>query len=209
MWLGQEIQALPRSVVLIKRNPLRRVSFWFFADFRHRCRFLLTRALSVGSPSASLRHRVPLREASTRPPRREGLCRSLRKESRFAARCLMACAAADPDLRAGVFDSASCLGEDGRPSWPAPCGPLRPDALDARHRGEGDGYCRRTVRWFGMFKRPHGSPSTRPPAMNLFLAPTDRRGCGGFSPRRPSVSADAAPPGPSRTGVPRHPGAAP
>jgi len=32
----------------------------------------------------------------------------------------MAGAAADPGVRAGVFDSASCLGEDGRPSRPAP-----------------------------------------------------------------------------------------
>jgi len=47
-------------------------------------------------------------------------------------------------LRAGVFDSASCLNENGRPSWPAPwrASPARSPRLHSRADGEGRRLCR-------------------------------------------------------------------
>jgi len=107
----------------------------------------------VGSPSASHRRLFRGLEASTRPPRREGLRRSLRKEEPLRGSVSYGWRRGGPGrpgggLRLGLHASAKTAGRPGRP----PTGLFHPAALDSRHRGEGDGCWRRAVRWRDVFE---------------------------------------------------------
>ncbi|NII53861.1 hypothetical protein FHS47_001190 [Lutibacter sp. SG786] len=96
--------------------------------------------------AASHRRQCRFLGASTRSPRREDLRRSLRKESRCAAQCLMASPrrtrAPGRGSSTRLPASAKTAGRPGRP----PSGLFRPATLDSRHRGEGNGYWQRTAR---------------------------------------------------------------
>ncbi|NII52873.1 hypothetical protein FHS47_000202 [Lutibacter sp. SG786] len=115
----------------------------------------------AGSPSASLAGPVPWLGSQYPFPSPRRLTSFLAKGEPLRGSMSYGFAAADPGVRAGVSDSASCLGGNGGPSRPAPFGPLPPGhpRLQTSRRGErvlaadGAGWyweSRSTSRWFAF-----------------------------------------------------------